>query len=76
MALSRDAAIRVAIEHLIRTTEPNDVSEHWPAAAYKSFDQPVWSVPVPDQNAGVGRQRIIVVSQETGAVLADEYFGE
>jgi hypothetical protein len=76
MALSRETTIRVAIEHLIRSIEPNDVSEHWPAAAYKSFDQPVWSVPVPSQNTGVGGQRIIVVSRETGAVLADGYFGE
>jgi hypothetical protein len=76
MAISKELAIRAAMEHLMNKVDANSVIATWPRDSYVTSKDAVWTVPVPDLRSSVGSSRFIVVSQKSGKVLADELFGE
>ncbi len=76
MAISKEAAIRAAVEYVMSWIKPSDVTDQWPEIAYLPREEAVWSVPIPSSVIGVGASRVIVVSQATGAVLGGGMSGE
>jgi len=60
------------IEHL----RLDDLCEGWPPDCYGVTDHPVWHVYLRDSVSKVGASRVIVISQVTGAIVADENVGE
>jgi hypothetical protein len=76
MPVTKEQAIRLAIEHLMKGIEAADVIEGWPGSFYGATDEPVWSLRVPEPGHRVGGTHYIVISQVTGQVLADASFGE
>jgi hypothetical protein len=76
VVISKEQAIRLTIEHLMKGIDPADVQEGWPCSAFRSTDEAVWSIRVPESGHSVGAPRYIVISQVTGKVLADASSGE
>jgi hypothetical protein len=76
MAISKEIAIRAAVEHLMKGIDANSVIASWPENSYVTSNDAVWTVPIPGHGNSVGSSRCIVVSQVSGKVLADGWFGE
>lgn len=76
MPISKDQAIRIAIEHLIAGIDSADIQEGWPGVSYEATGEPVWALWVRSKPLSIGAARYIVISQLTGKVLADQNFGE
>ncbi len=48
----------------------------WPQGAYRNSAEPVWTIWFPPELPRTGASRYLIISQTTGRVIADGFFGE
>jgi hypothetical protein len=76
--VDEDDCIAVALSHITeQLKEAITVVDGWAEGLYVTRPhEPVCTVILPRQPAGVGASRAIVVSKETGEIISDTFLGE